>query len=350
MILISILTKPTYLNFPIFFEYKNRIEKHILLYETSSLDSRKVKDIYFAQKAFLVNYRTNKKNKLNCKVSYIGINLEDLNNFCTELLNDIPVNKVFINLPETLTSFSFILSNEFMKRGANTIIYDKFNNNYTIHNNRKSMIKSLTSIISIENHLLLKGYKILSYTKKDELIKRKKNILEITKNLTQFKEFSNNYKKTDSSKGFYRKLVQEIGKKDEHFIKGGIFEEYIYWLIKDNFKLDDIMLGVTVEFEKNVYNEFDIMFMKDNHLNFIECKFTDNFKTLDYIYKLETLNKFIDDDGKAMILSIGDTEISSFNLKRSNLMKINIFNVQRFLKKKFLKEVEIIFNLKRITS
>mgnify|MGYP001132773733 CR=1 FL=1 len=51
-----------------------------------------------------------------------------------------------------------------------------------------------------------------------------------------------------------------------------------------------------------------------------------------------------------MILSIGDTEISSFNMKRSNLMKINIFNVQRFEKKKFLKEVEIIFNLKRITS
>ena len=159
-------------------------------------------------------------------------------------------------------------------------------------------------IIDIKNHLRLKGYDLISFTSRFTLERRKPLIKEITQNLSQFKNFANTYTRTESSKGFYKGLIQQMGENKEQFVKGSIFEEYIYWLIKDNFDVDDIMTGVIVQFDKDVNNEIDILIMKDNHLHTIECKFTDNFKTSEYLYKTDSIINYIDDDSKGMILSV----------------------------------------------
>lgn len=129
-----------------------------------------------------------------------------------------------------------------------------------------------------------------------------------------------------------------MGNNSEQFIKGGIFEEYIYWLIKDNFDLDDIMTGVTIQFDKDVNNEIDILIMKENHLHTIECKFTDNFKTSEYLYKTDSIIDYIDDDGKGMILTIGTKHIGYQDLARAKNDNINFYAVKNFYEEKFLEE------------
>ncbi|MFW2525408.1 Card1-like endonuclease domain-containing protein [Aliarcobacter butzleri] len=136
-----------------------------------------------------------------------------------------------------------------------------------------------------------------------------------------------------------------MGENKEQFVKGSIFEEYIYWLIKDNFDVDDIMTGVIVQFDKDVNNEIDILIMKDNHLHTIECKFTDNFKTSEYLYKTDSIINYIDDDSKGMILSVGNKNIGHQDLARAKNDNINFYAVKEFDKIDFLSKVKSWFNV-----
>lgn len=107
---------------------------------------------------------------------------------------------------------------------------------------------------------------------------------------------------------------------DKMFIQGGIFEEYIYWLIEDNFDFDQVMFNVKIEFDFKVLNEFDVLMIKDNHLHVIECKLRKSVAGEDYVYKLDSVIDYLDDDGKGMILVIGgdnDRLTDSGNAKKS---------------------------------
>ncbi len=98
------------------------------------------------------------------------------------------------------------------------------------------------------------------------------------------------------------------------FIQGTIFEEYIYWLIVDNFNFDHVMFNVKVEFAPALQNEFDILMMKDNHLHVIECKLRKSVQGEDFVYKLDSVIDYLDDDGKGMILVIGDENKKSYKM------------------------------------
>lgn len=60
------------------------------------------------------------------------------------------------------------------------------------------------------------------------------------------------------------------------YITGGWFEEYVYRLFKDRFQLDDerVALNAVVNQvkNKNIRNEFDVLFMMNNSLYYVECK------------------------------------------------------------------------------
>ncbi|WP_295421273.1 hypothetical protein, partial [Sulfurovum sp.] len=63
--------------------------------------------------------------------------------------------------------------------------------------------------------------------------------------------------------------------------------------------------GTKVLFEEEVENEFDILMIKDNHLHTIECKLVNGLNGEHFVYKTELIMEYLDDDGKAMIVSIG---------------------------------------------
>ena len=104
----------------------------------------------------------------------------------------------------------------------------------------------------------------------------------------------------------YVKILNRMGKmKDASYVTGAVCEEYIYHLIVDNFDFDDVWLGTLIRFQENISNEFDILMIKDNHLHTIECKLVNKLDGLHYIQKLKLIRDYLDDDGKALLLSVG---------------------------------------------
>ncbi len=204
--------------------------------------------------------------------------------------------------------------------------------------------------IDIKNHLRLKGYSLENYTNKFSLKKRKDIVIELSKNLKQYKKFAASYPNYEPHHSYYNSLLEKahIPKKQiKAFLDGIVFEEYIYWLIKDNIILDDIMTGVSIKFNENFENEIDILMIKDNHLHSIECKFTKNFKGSEYVYKADSIIKHLDDDGKAMILTVAsESPFSNGDLYRAKNNNINLYSVKTFNEKNFLNEIKRFFNLK----
>jgi len=355
MTLVSILGDFHSSILPIFFEFKDKLTYHIILHDDSKYDKNQASKLIQAQRDFIELYKDDKN--IDFELVDITINEDDYEDILKAY--DMIKNKasnpkdIYLNATDGLNSVSLVLSNKILKNNGKVIIYDRFANTYNIHTKNKMKKKTINNNMDIKNHLRLKGYKIVSYTNKFTLKNRKDIILELTNNLVEFKQFANTYKPTNKLKGKYGKLLKKTQQTNEPFVKGGVFEEYIYWLIKDNLDVDDIMTGVFIDFDKEILNEIDILFIKNNHLHTIECKFTDNFKTTQYLYKTDSIMDYIDDDGKAMILTIGDKAIGLQDKARAEYNNINIYakKVSKFKKLEFLKFVKDFFELKlRITN
>ena len=349
MVLVSILGDFHSSILPIFYEFKEQIAKHILIYDDSEHDTKQLKKILKGQDFFLANYETQDGRKLNFEILPIKVkedSFESIQECYKEIIQQSKDPKnIFLNSTDGLTSITLVLTNQLLELGSNIIVYDRYANTYNLHSKNSMSKHKVGKIIDIKNHFRLKGYDLISFTNRFTLERRKPLIKEITQNLSQFKNFANTYTRTESSKGFYKGLIQQMGENKEQFVKGSIFEEYIYWLIKDNFDVDDIMTGVIVQFDKDVNNEIDILIMKDNHLHTIECKFTDNFKTSEYLYKTDSIINYIDDDSKGMILSVGNKIIGYQDLARGKNDNINFYVVKEFSEIDFLSKVKSWFNV-----
>ena len=172
----------------------------------------------------------------------------------------------------------------------------------------------IKSKITIKEHFLLKGLEIESMEDKSFAHKHQSQIKELFQ--IYYDEFeimkSDMFKRSTKHKSKYLRTSQIINSlgldtvRNYKDITGGLFEYYVYLLIKD-LGFDDIEIGVKINQYFNdkskVSNEFDILIMKDNHLHMIECKFTKNIKMQDLVYKYASLINLIDDDGKMMILT-----------------------------------------------
>ena len=115
-------------------------------------------------------------------------------------------------------------------------------------------------------------------------------------------------------------------------LTGDMFEYYVYLLVKD-LGFDDIEIGVEIE-DDEVRNEFDLLLMKDNHLHIIECKHR-GFKTLDLediIYKYAALRRVVDEDAKAVIVSLINKYSRNF-LNRALSQNIALFGLNKHLQK-----------------
>ena len=65
----------------------------------------------------------------------------------------------------------------------------------------------------------------------------------------------------------------ELTKSELEYLTGGWFEEYVYYLVKEYIKPQDIAIGVTISRDGVRHNnELDVVFTKGNKLFVIECK------------------------------------------------------------------------------
>ncbi len=115
------------------------------------------------------------------------------------------------------------------------------------------------------------------------------------------------------------------------FFSGGWFEEYVYSEIKE-LCIDDIKLNVKIKRQtdiKDVPNEFDVVFIKDNNLFVVECKTgnMEGYETTNALYKVAQLNRDFGLAAKSYFASLSkkilNKETKKSLLARSNLLGID---------------------------
>ncbi|NLH40179.1 MAG: DUF1887 family protein [Elusimicrobia bacterium] len=76
-----------------------------------------------------------------------------------------------------------------------------------------------------------------------------------------------------SNIGFKTENQEKIDQKESKYITGGWFEEYVYYFVKEKFKINEIHCGLKrLKGEQSIDNEFDVIFLNGLTLNIIECK------------------------------------------------------------------------------
>ena len=303
---------------PIYYNFKNKIKKHIVIYDDGKYDVNEAKNLIKGMKNF------NKKHKLDIKMythcidenSYEAI-LKTID-FIKEHHNK--KNALYINTTDGLSNINNLIAMKLLPLGANLLSYDRFENNINHMVGESMKTYKVNNVIPIKDHFLLRNIHIESLGDKKFAKKYKNHILELfEKRLQEFKAFSyyvqtnpnpqlNNSDFKKVNKIINQMEIKEL-KKNQSLITGGLFEYYIYLkLLKLNF--DDIEISVNIQKfidEINfIPNEFDILIMKDNHLNMIECKFSKRIKLDDIVYKYMGLKPLLDDDGKICIVTTYD--------------------------------------------
>ncbi|MCT7650052.1 DUF1887 family CARF protein [Aliarcobacter butzleri] len=356
MTLISLLGTHDSSIFPILFEFKDKISKHIIIHDDSKYETNMIKRVLSSQEKFKDFY------SLDFKAYSIKIDEDSYDSIlhCYEeilKLSNSDYKNIYFNATDGLVSSTIIISDKLLDKGASFIAYDIYDNGYNIVTKNSMQKKKITQNKDIYTHFILKGYELLSMGSKIEAFKRKNTVMQICQNLATYQEFASlvQNKKYDEIDGFYdiKNLLEKIDKlNDTMYIQGTIFEEYIYWLIVDNFDFEHVMFNVKVEFAPLLQNEFDILMMKDNHLHVIECKLRKSIEGENYVYKLDSVIDYLDDDGKGMILVVGaenkrvtnfgnvKTSFSQGTKERAKNAEILIHHSKIFDKNQFLQDIK----------
>ena len=316
MILVSILGNFHSSVFPIYNEFKDKISTHIVVHDDAFSEQLKDKKIIRALEVFNAKHKLNiitQEHKLD-EDSFTSINrlIETLNTLNT------PLENIYINTTDGLSNISTVLASKLLSQGVNFIAYDMYENSYNLTTQESMKNIKLTSSLSIQDHLELKGFEVSVKGDLDFAHKNKDKILKLFNNYAHEMEFLNKDITQQSTlhKEQYKHaagLVQSMGldaSRNAPEITGGLFEYYVYLLVKD-MGFDEIAVGVVInqpiKGKISVTNEFDILLMKDNHLHMIECKFRKNVSKHELVYKYAALINVVDDDAMIMILTNVDT-------------------------------------------
>ena len=321
MLLVSILGDFHSSIFPIFYEFKERLTTHLIVHDRAFKERRSSKKIIDSLNNFSAS------NALSIQTLEYSVD-EDSFESILELIESIKslesnLEEIYINTTDGLSNIGVILGSKLLSDGVNVLSYDMYENSYNITANNSIVTKKLNSKMSIKDHFELKGFTVHSVEDKSfahKYAKQIKNLFEeyydefvlLKKDITHSRVGSN--KKYINALRIIRELKLNTDTQRKE-ITGGLFEWYVYLVVKD-LGFDDIEVGAIVldhfSSTSTIKNEFDILIMKDNHLNMIECKFTKRVDIQALVYKYSTLINLIDDDGKMMILT--DQETYSYDL------------------------------------
>jgi len=300
--------------FPIYNEFKDKIDYHLVVDDDALNERRKHRKIVTSLKKFNAKYNF-KFITQEFKIDEDSLkSIEKLIDYIDNLESD--PQKIYINITDGLANIGIALAAKLLPKGVKFISYDMYENSYNITTHESIKNYKIKESLSIEDHFLLKGLEVTQKGNKEFANKYRREILELFNNYSEEMELLNKDITHRSSKNRAQypralQLVKRMGFdifRDAPLITGGLFEYYVYLLIKD-MGFDDIEMGVQVRQPLSdavgVENEFDILLMKENHLHMIECKFR-KMKKRDIVYKYASLINLIDDDSMMMIVTNDD--------------------------------------------
>jgi hypothetical protein len=312
MVLVSILGDFHSSILPVLYEYKDKIKTHILIYDDYKPDVKNAQDIIVGIEKFKEKYNLDFTHA-NYKIDEDSKNsIENLENIFQQHCNTY--EELYINSTDGHASINTLLSVKLIPKGINIITYDKYDNEINIINKDEFKTLSFSNSVPVKDHFLLRNIYCEYENRKRKIMKHKANIKTIfQKHLDQYLNLrKENYKSYKNESNELVNIVNQLIEEFEpdnivKFVQGSLYELYITSLIMDC-GVDDVEVGVTIykDNDKKIYNEFDVLFVKDNHLHMIECKMTASTKLSDLIYKYLALKELLDDDGKLGIFTKHD--------------------------------------------
>ena len=341
MVLVSIIGDFYSSVLPLFYEYKDKISKHIIIHDDFKNDEINARKIINGTCRFIEN------NNLNIKSFEIKLDEDSYKSIyqVADLLRKhiSTGDELLINVTDGLANVGIVLSNIFMPEGAKILTYDRYDNEYNILNTHAMKTYKIQTSIPIKDHLSLKDVKILQ---------------------TQDTNFANKYEtainilfeKYEADRLLYRNSLESENALN-NIATGFLYEYYIYNLIK-KLNFDDILLGVKIQDNRTdditLVNEYDILVMKNNHLHMIECKYLKLLDTTALLYKLDSVKESLDEDANIVIVTNFDTYNETLNLankdiaptyKRAFAKRIHIIGTPCTNRITFIKEINNLFSL-----
>lgn len=358
MTLITIVNKKLHNLIPIIFEFKDKIKKHILIYD--------VDDENIAKRLQNGILKLNERYKITQDVFLIKIDEDDKSDMLKiQNLLENEKNSLYLNAANSDITLAVIISGFVLYNGGKVIAYDLKDNSYNLITKRGFTNHTINNSMKLDDFLTILNYEIIEEQNKDKIFELKKSILYIFNDFkTLFKmrnalyhrdfsyfksRFSNFLNHLNNLEVIKRsKILKDIG----YF--GNLFEKFIF-LKLCQYDFDDIKVGVKINFYSKdnlfVQNEFDILAIKNNHIYTFECKLGDNLIPQDIIYKNDSLLDYFGDESRGIIINIHKEKDSKMfrdlNLLRAKLNNVAIYNEFSFIEDSFQKMVENLCSVKK---
>ncbi|WP_292662523.1 DUF1887 family CARF protein, partial [Nitratifractor sp.] len=220
-------------------------------------------------------------------------------------------SRVLFNATDGLASLSLPLSCRLLARGATVLAYDRYDNTLTSLLPDGTTRRETLPGMGIAEHLILQDYEILEHSTMEDLKPRKAALYQLGGDLARYKEYADTLARLrdpDAIHGFddIKEALQGTGRhRDLKYVQGTLFEEFIALILDQTGWFDEVWTGVKVAVDEELENEYDVLMIRDNHLHTIECKLVRRLDGERFVYKMETVMDYLDEDGRGMILSIG---------------------------------------------
>lgn len=375
MKLISVIGEDSSQLIPVIYYYQNITTEHILI--CNNLHLQKAKRLKSGLQSFIASHQ------LSWKVTIIEIDADNLAQSVKSFKSNFSNFKdYYINTSLALLILGELLGEIVLKGGGSVINYDINSNKiYLLEPNSYSVTCSkVGSKLTLKALLTLLDYTIVKLHTKEDLFHKKEQILTLYKEPARFKKLRYALLYPDLNRdfnfSFYKELLQILQKlnivegskliESKRAVLGGtLFEEYIFWLC-EALDFDDIAMGVQIDFDSKtqepnsnnrVYNEFDILLMKENKIYTIECKYSNYLDGLELVYKYDAIIDYFGGSTKAMILNISSKRkkeylgmkssknFSNSTIRRAKHSNIYIYHESVLNPKKFQQKVKEYFNL-----
>ena len=358
MTLITVINNDLTSLIPIVFEYKDKIKKHILIYDQAQ------KEKTLAQNLSKNIERLNHKYSLSSTIELFEVDEDDKNDLTSlqkKLQEKLKECDIYLNASKSDTTLIVVFSVLILNLKGKIISYDKFDNSYNLISEKNFSNHKIKNNLSIDDFLLLMGYELLEEKEIFFTKEREKLLQELF--LDTKKVFS--LKKKIAKKSFQEddrlvKTLRSLSKFDDiDYLDskqvsqlGSLFEEYIYLLYK-KYDFDDLKFGVKISFEENIKNEFDLFAIKDNHIYITELKLSTTINPIALIYKQDSILSFFGEDSKNLIINIQANLYNKTKLfgesskKRAKINNIEIFNEYDLSTKKLDAIIKRFFQVKK---
>ena len=311
---------------PLLYAYKDQIKHHILLCDDDPSNYERAKVLQKGMQKFSA------KHHLGWYTKIISTNEDSATAIKEVAQNQFSDNgELWLNATDGYPAITILLSDLVRKEGGKILSYDHFDNDlHIIEPNGSMLTEKLATSIDLASYVTLLNYTIVDKTEKSDILSRKKSILELYKKESLFKKVrqtlvarslgqKNDFDLSMSKDILY--LLRDIGivnddlkliRSKQKEIQGDLYEEYVFWLC-ESLNPDDILMGVKVDFDDDIYepndhyrvkNEFDILMTHNNRIFTVECKFSKDLEGLEFIYKYDAIIDYFGKASKAIIANI----------------------------------------------